>query len=88
MTMQWAHVNALATCAPFPDDEPEVGPSCYCILTGFNSTEVFKHLAPIKLKADALVKVIASKQAIPDTPGKHSDYNNTCNSFPDSIAQW
>lgn len=56
---------------PPPDDEPEVGPSCYYILTGFNSTEVFKHLAPIKLKADALVKVEASKKVIPDTPGKY-----------------
>lgn len=59
---------------PDADDEPEVGPSCYYILTGFNTTELFKHLAPIKLKADALVKVVACKEPIPDTPSKRNTY--------------
>lgn len=50
-----------------PDDEPESGPSCYFILTGFNTTELFKHLAPIKMKANALIKLVSCKEAPSDS---------------------
>lgn len=53
------------------EDEPETGPSCYYILTGFNSTEIFKRLTPIKLKADALVKVVPGNEVTPEIPGMH-----------------
>lgn len=51
------------------DDEPEPGPSCYFILTGFSSTEMLNYFASIKLKVDVLVKIMASKEAYPS----HSD---------------
>ena len=50
----------------FLDDEPEGGPSCYFILTGFNSTEMFKQLAQVQLKADALIRIVSSNDPIPN----------------------
>ena len=48
----------MLTSIPHPqDDEPADGPSCYCLLTGFTSAEVFQHLTALKLTAHALVRV-------------------------------
>lgn len=52
---------------PKIDDEPEPGPSCYFILTGFNSPELFKHFTIIKLKINALIHVKDCKEALPGT---------------------
>ena len=60
-----SHSSIFPSLITTSDDEPETGPNCYCILTGFNSTELLKNFAPIKLKADALVKVVANKDGTP-----------------------
>lgn len=40
------------------DDEPDPGPNCFVILTGFSSLELFKHLGSIKLRVNALFRVL------------------------------
>ena len=40
------------------DDEPNYGPSFYVVLIGFYSPELFKQLGSIKLRVNALFKVL------------------------------
>ena len=42
----------------YADDEPDPGPSCYVILTGFSSLELFQHLESIKLRVHILFQVL------------------------------
>ena len=55
----------MLICISLPqDDEPAGGPSCYFLLTGFTSAEVFQHLTAVKLTAHALVKVKGQEETL------------------------
>ena len=45
------------------DDEPDPGPSCYFVFSGFTSLDLFNHFVPIKLRVNALVKIMDKEKA-------------------------
>lgn len=55
------------------DDEPVDGPSCYILVTGFTSADLYKELDTMKLSATALVNIFGSKELLSKATSK---YNN------------